>query len=147
MGAETSVMLFGDGTLDISDTPAGGQTAIGSLEGDGQVILGNHRALEVGGNNRSTTFSGVISGSSGSIIKTGSGTLTLTGANTYAHTALTHGTLMANNTRGSATGRIRVRVFGGTLGGTGAINGKVTIGGGDLGGGFLAPGVSGPGGS
>ena len=82
--------------------------------------------------------------SGGSLIKTGSGTLTLTGANTYDHTALRRGTLLVNNTTGSGTGGIRVRVFGGILGGTGYINGKTTIDG-TLGGAWLSPGVDGPG--
>lgn len=140
-GGQASVLLDNGGTLRLTNG-ANGQTSIGSLEGDGQVTISGYRALEVGGDNRSTTFSGVISG--GSLIKTGSGTLTLTGANTYDHTALRRGTLLVNNTTGSGTGGIRVRVFGGILGGTGYINGKTTIDG-TLGGAWLSPGVDGPG--
>ena len=53
----------------------------GSIAGNGTFNLGANE-LTVGGNNLSTTVSGVISGS-GSLVKTGTGTLTLTGANTY----------------------------------------------------------------
>ncbi|NCW94750.1 MAG: hypothetical protein EBW79_07205, partial [Actinobacteria bacterium] len=50
-----------------------------------QITLGN-AALNSGGNNNTTTFAGLISGSSGSMVKTGTGTLTLSGANTYTST-------------------------------------------------------------
>ena len=143
MGGQASVELASDGTLDITGTPSNGQTAIGSLEGAGQVLSHFERGLEVGANNKDTTFSGVIH--SGNLIKTGSGTLTLTAANAYARTAVRGGTLMVANTSGSATGGSRVRVFGGTLAGTGRVGGKTTIGGGGLGGGFLSPGINGVG--
>ncbi|MDO9105950.1 MAG: autotransporter-associated beta strand repeat-containing protein [Methylovulum sp.] len=59
-----------------------GNETIGSLAGAGNVIL-SYR-LTLGGDNTSTTFSGVISSTNTSgLTKTGSGTLTLSGANTY----------------------------------------------------------------
>ncbi|SHO67720.1 autotransporter-associated beta strand repeat-containing protein, partial [Pseudoxanthobacter soli DSM 19599] len=54
---------------------------IGSLAGAGSVSLTSLAQLNLGGDNTSTTFSGVISGSGG-LDKAGSGTLTLSGANT-----------------------------------------------------------------
>jgi hypothetical protein len=54
---------------------------IGSIEGDGNVFLGANN-LTVGSNNLSTTFSGGIEGTGGSLTKIGSGTLILSGANT-----------------------------------------------------------------
>ena len=73
------------------------------------------------------------------LTKTGGGILTLTAANTYAGaTTITAGTLLANNTSGSATGGGNVVVNGGTFGGTGAITGGVTLNAG----GILAPGES-----
>ncbi|WP_270090706.1 autotransporter-associated beta strand repeat-containing protein [Sphingobacterium sp. SYP-B4668] len=52
---------------------------LGSLAGAGNVSLGDF-ALSSGGNNASTTFSGVFNGYGG-FLKTGSGTLTLSGSN------------------------------------------------------------------
>ncbi|WP_280940223.1 autotransporter-associated beta strand repeat-containing protein [Aureimonas altamirensis] len=54
---------------------------IGSLAGAGTVTLANVSQLTAGGNNSSTTFSGVIGGI-GSVEKAGTGTLTLIGTNT-----------------------------------------------------------------
>ena len=59
----------------VSDTVA-------SIAGAGSITLGSN-TLTSGGSNASTTFSGVIAGSSGNIVKAGNGTLTLTGDNTY----------------------------------------------------------------
>ena len=65
---------------------------IGSLAGPGTVTLGS-ATLTAGGDNTTTTFSGVISGTGG-LIKTGAGTLTLSGVNTYTGgTAINAGTL------------------------------------------------------
>ncbi|MCP3368374.1 autotransporter domain-containing protein [Bradyrhizobium cajani] len=70
----------------------------GSIAGDGTFYLGAN-ALTVGGNNLSTTVSGVIAdggysgAAGGSLVKTGTGTLTLTGTNTY-----TGGTTFAGGT-------------------------------------------------
>ena len=101
---------------------------IGSLEGAGEVFLGA-KALTTGGLNTSTTVSGTIGGSGGSVVKVGSGTLELSGANTYTGgTTVAGGTLAANNTSGSATGSGAVRIQGGaTLAGNGSIAGSVNI--------------------
>ena len=68
----------------------GFNTQIGSLAGGGSlggnVTLGGS-TLTVGGNNLASTFSGIISGAAGNLIKTGSGTLILTGANSYTGTS------------------------------------------------------------
>jgi autotransporter-associated beta strand protein len=71
-------------TLDFSGStgPNGdNKLSAGSIAGNGTFNLGVNE-LTVGGNNLSTTVSGVISGT-GSLVKTGTGTMTLTGANTY----------------------------------------------------------------
>ena len=62
---------------------------IGSLTGAGNVSLGS-AALTTGGNNTSTTYSGVISGT-GSLVKNGSGTFILSGNNTYSGTTTING--------------------------------------------------------
>ena len=86
-GGTARYIMNGTGFLDISGLTTAGTTT-GSIEGDGNVFLGS-RNLAVGGNNLSTTFSGVIQdggtafGAGGSLTKTGTGTLTLTGTNTY----------------------------------------------------------------
>ena len=55
---------------------------VASIAGAGSITLGSN-TLTSGGSNASTTFSGVISGSNGNIVKAGTGTLTLTGNNSY----------------------------------------------------------------
>jgi autotransporter-associated beta strand protein len=87
---------------------------IGSLAGGGgtggNVTLGANATLTAGGNNTSTSYAGVISGTGTSgLTKTGSGTLTLTGANTYnGNTAISTGTLQANNSSALGTGSVSV---------------------------------------
>jgi autotransporter-associated beta strand protein len=94
--------LFGNGTMDLSKVTK--SLAIGSLAGDGLVNLAGH-ILTIGGNNLSTSFSGIISGS-GKLTKSGTGTLALDGANSYS---------------GVTT------VSAGTLAGSGSVAGQVTV--------------------
>jgi autotransporter-associated beta strand protein len=114
----------------------------GSIAGAGNIYLGANQ-LTIGGNNQSTTFSGIISDCGvggtlclsagalgGSLVKTGSGTLTLTGADTYTGgTTVLGGTLSTNNSVAS-TGPVTVD-GGGTLGGNGTV-GNTTINNGTL---------------
>ncbi len=99
---------------------------IGALSGGGttggNVSLGS-QTLTIAGT-ASTTFGGTISGTGGSLQKTGNSTLTLTAANTYTgSTILGSGTLVVANTSGSATGSGNVQVSGTgtTIQGTGTI--------------------------
>lgn len=106
------------GTLDASSLTTIG---LGSIEGSGTIDLGS-AALTVGGANLSTTFSGVVEGAGGSLVKTGTGTLTLSGANTYSGgTTVNQGVLTVT---GSLASGVTVG-SGGTLGGSGTITGAV----------------------
>ena len=134
--SETRIQLFGDGTLDMTYGVNGGRT-VGSIEGDGVVMLGGN-LLITGANNLSTVFSGTIDG--GSLEKIGTGTLKLSGANTYTGgTTVSEGALAINNTTGSGTGTGAVQVSGGILAGDGTIAGAVTVGTGNGTGAFLTP--------
>jgi autotransporter-associated beta strand protein len=88
-------------------------------------------------------FSGVISGT-GSLAKSGKGSYDLTNANTYSGgTTVKAGTLLVDNTSGSATGTGAVTILSGALGGNGTIAGPVVIGSDTAGNGsFLTPGQS-----
>jgi autotransporter-associated beta strand protein len=107
----------------------------GSIEGAGNIFLGA-KNLAVGGNNLSTTFSGVLQdggiggGTGGSLTKTGTGTLVLSGANTYTGaTTVDGGALIVDGS--IATSVLTTVTPGGTLGG-GGIVGNTTINGGTL---------------
>ena len=137
-GDEARVELFGNGTLDLANLTSPGLT-VGSLEGDGIVLLDTH-SITIGTNNLSTTFSGVISGT-GSFTKTEAGILALSGASSYTGgTTIEAGRLLVENKSGSATGTGPVQVNAGVLGGRGIISGAVTLGTGGGVGGYLAPG-------
>ena len=81
---------------------------VGALAGNAtQTLLDTASTavtLSAGGNNASTTFSGVLT-DGGNLIKAGTGTLTLTGANTYSgFTTINGGALQLGN--GGATGSL-----------------------------------------
>jgi len=144
-GGTARIEIFGNGSLDVSFRQAPGMP-VGSIEGSGAVFLGANN-LTVGGNNLSTTFSGVIQdgglggGIGGSLTKGGRGKLTLSKASTYTGgTTVSRGTLLVTNRTGSATGTGAVQVNKGTLGGTGKITGTVTVGTGTSSGAILLPG-------
>jgi autotransporter-associated beta strand protein len=146
-GGTARVEVFANGNLDISGHNAPGLTT-GSIQGNGAVFLGANK-LTVGTNNLGTTFSGVMQdggingGNGGSLTKVGRGLLSLTNANTYTgNTTIQAGSLLAKNRTGSATGNGAVQVNAGTLGGTGEINGPVTVGTGTNSGAILLAGNS-----
>jgi autotransporter-associated beta strand protein len=143
-GGTSRVEVFGNGFLDISSHLRARPLTIGSLQGDGDVFLGAGR-LEVGGNDLSTTFSGVIQdggengGDGGSLTKTGHGTFILAGANTYTgDTNIQGGVLQVDDSIRSNTFVRRTRA---TLAGTGTINANVTNIRGTVSPGDAAPGV------
>ena len=124
-GGKTRVEVLGNGSLDISEMHTTG-VAIGSLEGDGVVVLGS-KNLSVGSNKLSTTFAGtIVDGegfSGGSLTKTGLDSLVLTNANTYTGGTTLEGsatnrgqaTLEIDNANGSGSGSGPVSVLGGAL--------------------------------
>ncbi len=101
---------------------------IGSLAGSGNVSgTSGAITLTTGGNNASTTFSGIISDNTGTLAlaKTGTGTMTLNGANTFdGATSVAAGTLVAasNTALGSSTGGTSV-----TAGATLGLQGGITV--------------------
>jgi outer membrane autotransporter protein len=121
-------------TLDLN----GFNNSIGSLAGGGaaggNVTLGA-ATLTTGGNNTSTSYAGVISGTGG-LTKVGTGTQTLTGTNSYSGgTTITAGALQLGNggTSGSILGdvanngaltfnRSDTYAFDGVISGTGSVN-------------------------
>ena len=128
-----TLMLVGN----VSDT-------INGLSGSGIVDLatiGSTGTLTVGGNNASSTFSGVIQnsavGSTLNLVKKGNGTLTLSGSSTYSgDTQINNGTvkLTAAATLTPSSGSPSVTVnTNGSLTGKGTINEAVIVNGGTVG--------------
>jgi len=116
-GGTARLVANGNGFLDISGLTTTGMN-IGSIEGSGTFYLGS-KTLAVGGNNLSTTVSGVIQdggancGAGGSLTKAGTGTLILTGINTYtAATTVNGGTLQAAGNSLAGTSAINVNSGG-----------------------------------
>ncbi len=121
-GGNARLIANGTGIVDFSGTigpNSDGQVSAGSIEGSGIFHIGAGNTLTVGGNNLSTTVSGLIadynpcgcfSAGPGALVKTGTGTLTLSGANTYSGgTEIAGGTLQLGNggTSGSLVGDVQ----------------------------------------
>jgi autotransporter-associated beta strand protein len=118
----SAVTVNSGGTFHVN----GFNEAVGSLAGPGNVALGAGSAFAAGGNNFSTTYSGVMSGAS-AFIKAGSGAMHLTGQNT--HTGLTTvagGSLVLNGPAARIAGDASVSM-GALLGGTGTVAGQVSV--------------------
>lgn len=109
-----------------------GANLVNNTAGNGQLVVGE--------NNATSTYSGLIANSAGTLAltKIGGGALTLTNANTYGGgTTVTSGSLLINNSSGSATGSGNVVVNGGgTFGGNGSVSGNVNVSG------TLSPGLT-----
>ncbi len=132
--------FINNGSIDVSDRSAPSIT-MGSIEGSGTIYLGSTN-LEVGGNNLSTLFSGVLQDggsagtSGGSLTKVGSGTLILTGTSTYTGDTMVAGGVL--DVEGALNGTSSATVqSGATLMGSGSIvSPSVSV----QSGGTLAPG-------
>jgi outer membrane autotransporter protein len=126
-GGMARAITNGNGSFDISGLTTAGM-GIGSIEGSGNYFLGS-KTLTAGGNNLSTTVSGVIQdgglsgGAGGSLTKIGTGTLTLTGKNTYTGTTTVNaGSLIVDGSIASLQTLVN---SGGLLGGHGSLGGSL----------------------
>jgi autotransporter-associated beta strand protein len=106
----SAVTVAAGATLDLNNF----DDTIGALAGAGTVTLGS-ATLTAGGDNTSTTFSGVLSGTGG-LTKAGAGTLTLAGANTYTGaTTIDAGTLLVGAANALPSGSAVIVAAGATL--------------------------------
>lgn len=136
IGDLAAVTIDTSGTLDFATFGATAET-IGSLAGSGRVDTGALGVLITGGNNDSTTFSGVISGG-GSLTKLGSGFMVLTGANTHTgSTSVMSGGLTIN---GSEVGPVVVANAAGFVDGRGTVV-TLNVFFGSVSAGFAGPGI------
>ncbi len=121
-----STLVFNDSSGANSYTMyAGALTGSGNLALNIVNVPSSGIGLYIGGNNASTTYSGILSGMGG-VNKSGTGAFTVSGANTYSGgTTVSGGALIVS---GSLSGSGAVTVDGGaTLGGGGKITGSVTV--------------------
>lgn len=123
------------GSVVANQLALGGASAMGTLRTTAPMSLSVNRGVTLGTNGgalspdaaSTLTVGSAITGA-GALQKTGSGTVILQNASDYTGgTTVTTGTLLANNSTGSATGSGPVTVNGGTLGGTGSIAGTTAI--------------------
>jgi autotransporter-associated beta strand protein len=77
---------------------------IAAIQGGDELAFGNN-TISVGSNNATTSFTGTLAGSGGSLTKAGTGTLTLSGNNTYnGTTTLSAGTIQIGHANGLGSG-------------------------------------------
>jgi probable HAF family extracellular repeat protein/autotransporter-associated beta strand protein len=138
-GGQARFITNAGGKVDFSDCfgpQHDNKITAGSFEGGGNYFLGSNQLI-VGGNNLSTTVSGVISdggengGVGGSLVKVGTGTLTLASTNTYTGTTDVNSGLLIVNGSIASSSEVTVNV-GAALGGTGVVAGTTVNGGGTL---------------
>ena len=115
LGNNANAILKLDVSVSIGSLAGGGATG-------GNVTLGA-QTLTTGGNNTNTSYAGIISGTSGNLIKTGTGTQTLTATSTYTgSTNVNTGTLALGST-GSISSSALIKVAGGATFDVSAVSG------------------------
>lgn len=118
----TGTISFGGGTLQY--------TANNQIDYSSRFSTASSQAVSIDTNGQDVTFATALTSTGGTLTKSGTGTLELTAASTYdGTTTVTDGTLLANNSTGSATGTGTVSITGGALGGIGAVAGATTVSG------------------
>lgn len=122
LGSGTAVNIASGAILSL-----GADTALGALSGSGQLqVTGG--AISVGSDNTSSTFSGVISGSTLSgLNKLGSGTLTLSGNNTFTSSTNIGAGRLNIASGGRLASNLVTVASGATVGGSGTLTGGLTI--------------------
>jgi len=108
-------------TLDLSQAVNG----LNNINGTSPIYLGGLKGTQnealpnvaggiyIGNNNQNTTYSGVLSGGTGPLIKIGTGTLTFTGANSYTGpTAVNGGTLTLSGANGAIASSTGITISG-----------------------------------
>ena len=149
--ANSAVTVTAHSFLDVGNV----SQTIGSLAGAGTVnasgTLGTG-TLVTGGDNSSTTFSGVLSngGATLALTKTGTGTMTLSGSNTYTGATAVNGGTLAGGAANTFSAASAMRVNTGAtlnLGGFAQAINTVTLAGGTLTNGALSGAVTSTGGS
>jgi autotransporter-associated beta strand protein len=131
-----TLTLTGDNTYAGGTTINGGALVVGNGGSTGSIGTGGvvNNVTLVFNRSGSLTVGGVISGP-GSLVKMGTGTVILNATNTYSgFNTLSNGTLIVNGDNAAAF----TDVIAGTLGGTGAFTGSVSMAAGTT----LAPGTS-----
>ena len=144
-GVTAQFITNGTGFVDFSGSigpNSDGRITAGSIAGSGTYEIGVGNTLVVGGNNLSTTMSGVIADNnpcgcttgSGSLEKVGAGTLILSGTNSYTGTTAVNGGVLQVDGSIESSSQTTVNANA-TLAGAGTV-GNTTI----ASGGILAPG-------
>jgi len=115
-GGSGNVAVYGSGVLDLN----GFNNTINGLTGNGTVNVQNGGAsvLTVGFNGASSTFTGLLANTSGTLglTKAGNGQLTLSGAHTYTGpTVINAGSIVARHQNALGSGASAVAVNGGSL--------------------------------